>query len=150
MVKLDNNFTSHQSNSTQTNQTDRGGFDTQTNQPSNQTSQQKSSGLLTIIGQLLPLAPFAFEQFTGQKVPQMTGTIAEMQMALINIQTNLQTIVNHQQSLNQRLIQLETSASQHLTNLTNQFKSLKLTHTQEKKQIEFNNSAQVEEGSETY
>ena len=157
MVKLDNNFTSHQSNSTPTNQTDRGGFDTQTNQPSNQTSQQKSSGLLTIIGQLLPLAPFAFEQFTGQKVPPMTGTIAEMQMALINIQTNLQTIVNHQQSLNQRLIQLETSASQHLTNLTNQVKSLKLTHTQEtklsetqKKQTEFNNSAQIEEGSETY
>ena len=106
------------------------GFDTQT-------PNQKPSGLLTIIGQLLPLAPFAFEQFTGQKVPQMTGTIAEMQMALINIQTNLQTIANNQQALSQRLIALETQANQHLTNLTNQFKSLRLTHTKEQKQIEY-------------
>jgi|SRR6185437_7309422 len=102
------------------------GFDTQT-------PNQKPSGLLTIIGQLLPLAPFAFEQFTGQKVPQMTGTIAEMQMALIQIQSNLQTIVNNQNSLNQRLITLESSAN----NLTNQFKSLRLTHTKEQKQIEY-------------
>jgi len=100
---------------------------------SNSQSQPKSS-LLTIIGQLLPLAPFAFEQFTGQKVPQMTGTIAEMQMALINIQSNLQTIVNSQNSLNQRLLALENSAN----NLTNQFKSLRLTHTKEHKQIEYN------------
>ena len=105
---------------------------------SNQTQNQKPSGLLTIIGQLLPLAPFAFEQFTGQKVPQMTGTIAEMQMALINIQTNLQTIANNQQALSQRLIALETNANNHLTNLTNQFKSLRLTHTKEQKQIEYN------------
>ena len=107
---------------------------------SNQTQNQKPSGLLTIIGQLLPLAPFAWEQFTGQKVPQMTGTIAEMQMALGQIQSGLQTIVNNQQSLNQRLIALETNATNHLTNLTNQFKSLRLTHTKEQKQIELNPS----------
>ena len=41
-----------------TNQTDNCGFDNQIN-PNNQTSNQKPSGLLTIIGQLLPLAPFA-------------------------------------------------------------------------------------------
>ena len=127
MVKIDPN------NQTQT--------DASAHQPNstNQTSHQPA-GLMTIIGQLLPLAPFAFEQFTGQKVPQMTGTIAEMQMALISIQSNLQTIANNQQSLNQRLIQLESSATNHLTNLTNQFNSLRLTHTQEKKQIEFNPS----------
>src|SRR5947208_8264396 len=123
-----------------TNQTDNCGFDNQTNQANNQaqTNQKPQSGLLTIIGQLLPLAPFAFEQFTGQKVPQMTGTIAEMQMALIQIQTGLQAIVQNQQALSQRLIALETNATNHLTNLTNQFQSLRLTHTQEKKQIEFN------------
>jgi hypothetical protein len=98
------------------------------------------SGLLTMIGQLLPLAPFAFEQFTGQKVPHLTGTIAEMQMALVQIQTGLQTIVSNQQALSQRLIALETNANNHLTNLTQQFNSLRLTHTQEKKQIEFNPS----------
>src|SRR2546430_13623445 len=108
-------------------------FEENTNQPGNQTqtNQKPQSGLLTIIGQLLPLAPFASEQFTGQKVPQMTGTIAEMQMALINIQTSLQTIANNQQALSQRLIALESSANNQLTNLTNQFKSLRLTHTKE-------------------
>jgi|SRR6185312_2259710 len=125
-----NNQTANQSNSTTTNP----------NTPS-----ENKSGLLTIIGQLLPLAPFAFEQFTGQKVPQMTGTIAEMQMALINIQTNLQTIANNQQALSQRLIALESSAN----NLTNQFKSLRLTHTKEQKQIEYN-PPHLEENQENY
>src|SRR5205085_9255725 len=100
------------------------------------------AGLMTIIGQLLPLAPFAFEQFTGQKVPHMTGTIAEMKNALLLIQTNLQTIAQNQQTLSQRLMALENSAN----NLTHQFKSLRLTHTKEQKQIEYgNNSSQFEE-----
>jgi septal ring factor EnvC (AmiA/AmiB activator) len=116
------------------NQTDNCGFEKQTN-PNNQTSNQKPSGLLTIIGQLLPLAPFAWEQFTGQKVPAMTGTLADIQTNIQNIQTNLQIIVNNQQSFNQRLIALESSAN----NLTHQFKSLRLTHTKEQKQIEYNN-----------
>src|SRR5687767_3234997 len=133
MVKIDN-----LNNQSPTNQT-QNSSDTQTNPNSNQTQTQKS-GLLTIIGQLLPLAPFAFEQFTGQKVPQMTGTIAEMQMALLNIQTNLQTIANNQQSLNQRLISLENNANNHLTNLTHQFNSLRLTHTKEQKRIEYGNT----------
>jgi hypothetical protein len=127
--------------------------DTSANQPNSTSSQNNQtpnqSGLLTIIGQLLPLAPFAFEQFTGQKVPQMTGTIAEMQMTLINIQTNLQTIAQNQQALSQRLIALETNATNHLTNLTNQFKSLRLTHTKEQKQIEYN-PPQLENTEENY
>jgi len=129
-----NNQTANQSNSTTTN----------LNTPS-----ENKSGLLTIIGQLLPLAPFAFEQFTGQKVPQMTGTIAEMQMALIQINSNLQTVVNNQQQLVQRINQLETNASQQLTSLTNQFKSLRLTHTKEQKQIEYN-PPHLEENQENY
>jgi len=68
----------------------------------------------------------------------MTGTIAEMHMYLINIQNGLQAIVQNQQALSQRLIALETSAGNQLTTLTQQFQSLRLTHTQEKKQIEFN------------
>jgi hypothetical protein len=140
MVKID-----HLNNQPPTNQTENCGFDT-----NNQSQTQKSSGLLTIIGQLLPLAPFAFEQFTGQKVPQMTGTIAEMQMALVQIGTSLQTIANNQQSLNQRLIQLETNATNHLTNLTNQFKSLRLTHTKEQKQIEYNHPPLEENQNQEY
>src|SRR5205085_2529973 len=116
-----------------TNPEDTAKAQTQSDTKSNET---KPSGLLTIIGQLLPLAPFAFEQFTGQKVPQMTGTIAEMQMALISIQSNLQTIAQNQQQLAQRLVNLETNANQHLTNLTQQFQSLRLTHTKERQEIE--------------
>src|SRR3954453_63100 len=128
MVKIDN-----LNQQTNTNQTENCGFETKTNPNNNQTqSTQKPSGLMTIIGQLLPLAPFAFEQFTGQKVPAMTGTMAEIQTALIQIQTNLQVLANHQQSLNQRLTHLENNAVQQLTNLTNQFQSLRLTHTKER------------------
>jgi hypothetical protein len=123
-------------NKTNTNQTDPGGFETNNLNKTNPNPKKEESGIIKTIGQLLPLAPFVFEQFTGQKVPQMSGTIAEMQMSLININTNLQTVINNQQSLNQRIANLENSAVQQLTSLTNQFNSLRLTHTQEKKQIE--------------
>jgi hypothetical protein len=99
---------------------------------------QKEFNLVKTIGQLLPLAPFVFEQFTGQKIPAMTGTMAEIQLALNQIHTNLQTVTNNQQQLAQRLIALETNANNHLTNLTQQFNSLRLTHTKERKQIEYN------------
>ena len=102
------------------------GFDNRTDQQNNQTPPKQNS-LITIIGQLLPFAPLVYEQFTGQKVPQMSGTIVEMQTALLQISTNLQ-------SLNQRLLSLENSAN----NLTHQFKNLRLTHTKEHQQIEYN------------
>jgi ABC-type phosphate transport system auxiliary subunit len=78
----------------------------------------------------------------------MSGTIGEMQMTLINIQSNLQTVVNSQQTLSQRINHLETklseiqtNANQHLANLTHQFNSLRLTHTREKekKEIAYHN-----------
>jgi len=85
------------------------------------------------------------EMTTGQKIPQMTGTVGEIQQGLQTIQMTLGQIIQSQQNLNQRLIALETkllevqtSANNHLTNLTNQFKSLRLTHTKEQKQIEYN------------
>ena len=115
----------------------------------NQPNQKEESGIIKTIGQLLPLAPFVYEQFTGQKVPQMSGTMAEIQMTLISIQSNLQTIANNQQSLNQRLISLENNANNHLTNLTNQFNSLRLTHTREKKEIAYNNPP-LEQNNEDY
>jgi len=135
MVKIDPN------NQTQT--------DASANQPNSTVTNQaphQPAGLMTIIGQLLPLAPFAFEQFTGQKVPHMTGTIAEMKNALLLIQTNLQTIANNQQTLSQRLMALENSAN----NLTHQFKSLRLTHTKEQKQIEYRPNQSLENNQEDY
>jgi len=103
----------------------------------NSETKKPESNLITIIGQLLPFAPLAFEQFTGQKVPQMTGTVAEIQLALTQIQTGLQTVVTNQQQLAQRLITLEQNANNQLTNLNKQFNSLRLTHTKEQKRIEF-------------
>ncbi len=144
MVKIDNLNNPSQ---TETSGSQTSGFETKTNPDNNQTQTQKS-GLLTIIGNLLPLAPMAFEQFTGQKVPQITGTIAEMQMALISIQNGLQTMVNSQNQLVNRIQQLESSATNHLTNLTHQFKSLRLTHTKEQKQIEYNNPPLEEQNQE--
>ena len=112
------------------------------------TTPDNKSNLLTIIGQCLPFAPLVFEQFTGQKVPQLSGTIAEITNSLQNIQISLQTLANNQQQLTNRINQLETSATQHLTNLTNQFKSLTLTHTKEQKQIEYNNPPHSEENED--
>jgi DNA anti-recombination protein RmuC len=93
-----------------------------------------------------------FEQFTGQKLPALTGTMAEIQLTLTHLQTGFQTVVNNQQQLAQRLIALETklseiqtSANQHLVNLTQQFNSLRLTHTREKKEIAYNNPSENED-----
>src|SRR5271155_2709804 len=83
----------------------------QVNQLSQKT-EPKEFNLVKTIGQLLPLAPFVFEQFTGQKVPPMTGTMADIQIVLTQIQTGLQTVVNNQQQLAQRLITLETKLSE--------------------------------------
>jgi|ERR1700722_6926459 hypothetical protein len=112
------------------------------------TETKKETSLINIIGQCLPFAPLVFEQFTGQKIPAMSGTMAEIQLVLNNLQTGLQTVVNNQQQLAQRLIALETNANNHLTNLTNQFHSLRLTHTREKKEIAYNNSSS--EDNENY
>ena len=124
------------------------------NQSQNQNNQtnsnppQAESGLIKTIGQLLPFAPIVFEQFTGQKIPAMTGTMAEMQMALVQINSNLQAVINNQNQLTQRINQLETNASQQLNNLTNQFNSLRLTHTREKKEIQYNSNRLSEENQE--
>jgi len=94
-----------------------------------------------MVGQSLPFLPLLFEQFTGQKVPQMSGTMFEIQMALNQVMASQQTIM-------QRLTNLENNATQQFTNLTSQvqsIKSIRLTHDRERKQIEFNNTSQLEE-----
>jgi hypothetical protein len=47
---------------------------------------------------------------------------------------------------------LETNATHQFTNLTNQFKNWRLTHTKEQKQIEYGNStnSQLEESDPNY
>ncbi|CFW93067.1 protein of unknown function [endosymbiont DhMRE of Dentiscutata heterogama] len=118
----------------QNNQTENCGFD---NLNSNsQQSKQESSGLMKMVGQSLPFLPLLFEQFTGQKIPSMGGTMFEIQMTL-------QQILANQQAFNQRLTILENNAANSFNNLSQQvqsIKSVRLTHDRERKQIELNGS----------
>ena len=83
--------------------------DTPTPDNSNKpTPKPEENNLIKTLGQLLPFAPLVFEQFTGQKIPAMSGTMAEIQLTLTHLQTGFQTVVNNQQQLAQRLINLET------------------------------------------
>jgi len=84
------------------------------------------------------------EMTTGQKVPQMSGTIGEIQQGIQAIQMTQMQIINHQQAFNQRLTNLENNAVQQLTSLSQQFQSLRLTHTREKKEIELNPNSRLE------
>jgi hypothetical protein len=56
--------------------------------------------------------------------------------------------VSSQQSLNQRLVQLETNATHQFNNWVHQFKSLRLTHTKEQKQIEYGSNSPLEESED--
>lgn len=117
-----------------------------------------SKGLFTLpdsVMKLVPWVPFILEATTGQKIPQLGGTMGEIQMALQQLQlTQTQIITNQSQifreteNLRQQIEQLKTNANQHLSNLTHQFKSLRLTHTKEQKQIEYNN--QLEDPNPEY
>ena len=123
---------------------------TLTNPPTNQ---NPSTGLFSLppsVMKLVPWIPLLLEMTTGQKVPQMSGTMADMQMTLVNIQTGMQTIVNNQQQLAQRLTNLENNATHQFNNLIHQFKNLRLTHTKEQKQLEYNNSSHLEEENQDY
>jgi len=121
----------------------------QTNQnQGEQPFSQQNTGLFSLppyVMKLVPWIPLMLEMTTGQKIPQMTGTIGEIQQGLQTIQMTLGQIIQSQQQFHQRLTNLETNASQQFTNLTNQFNSLRLTHTKEKKEIAYNNQTNLEE-----
>ena len=111
------------------------------------TNPENSNQLLGAVTKCLTFAPLILEQFTGQKVPQMTGTMAEIQGAINQLNTsiqkvlgNQQVIVDNQTKLNNRLANLENQANQKLVNLTNKvdkISTVKLTHETERKQIEY-------------
>ena len=102
-------------------------------------SNQKPTGLVNIVGSLLPLAPVLFEQWTGQKIPPLTGTLAEMQSNLSSLSLNVQQVLQNQSQIYQALQSLQTSAQSSLSQLTSQvsqIQSLRLTHSREKREIE--------------
>jgi cytoplasmic iron level regulating protein YaaA (DUF328/UPF0246 family) len=79
---------------------------------------------------------------TGQKIPQIGGTMGEIQSALQQIQFNLSQLLNSQQQISARLESLENNASNQLTNLSQQVastnNSFRLLATETKKSLEFN------------
>ncbi|CAI2194080.1 10085_t:CDS:2, partial [Funneliformis geosporum] len=91
--------------------------------------------------------PDPIKATTGQKIPQLGGTMAEVQTALQQLQLTQSQIITNQNQIYQHLEQLKTNATQQLTNLTDQFKSLRLTHTQ-KKEIEFNSNLPLKENQD--
>lgn len=111
--------------------------------PEINTSQSSSSsapnqkGLVSIVGSLLPLAPVLFEQWTGQKIPPMTGTLAEMNNSLSQFSLALSQILNNQNQLWNKLEQLEKASQSSLSHLSSQVQNIRLTHTKEQRQIEY-------------
>ena len=133
------------------------------NQPNNQTQQQTNfqeppnaqtqvqqppSILMKLMVSCLPVL---LEQFTGQAMPPTGGNNAELQLALSQVIGLQQQIIAGQQNLDQRLTQLESSASQQFTGLAQEVKSIKsirLTHDRERKQIEFNGNSNFQQPQE--
>ncbi len=112
------------------------------------TNPEKSDNFLGAVSKCLTFAPLILEQFTGQKVPQMSGTIVEIQQSINQLAINIQTIVNNQNKIWQKLTNLENNANQKLFNLTNKvdkISTVKLTHAKETKQIEFNKNLENQE-----
>lgn len=108
------------------------------------TSQQvqapKEQNLLQTLSQCLPFLPLFFEQFTGQKIPQLQGTIAEMQNSLSQIQSQQAQLLTNQEEIARHIENLESNASSQLNSLSTQVQFLKDTAfklTHEKKEIEY-------------
>ena len=107
----------------------------------NSQNQENKGGLLNSLGSFVPFLPVMFEQWTGQKLPLMTGTFGEMHQGITQLNANLQVVINNQNKIWQKLTSLENNAQQKLVNLTNKIdkiSTVKLTHAKETKQIEYN------------
>jgi len=81
------------------------------------------------------------EMTTGQKMPQMSGTIGEIQTSLVQIQSTLAQVLTNQQQIWTKLENLAHNASNQFTNLNQQvqnIQSIRLTHSKESKAIEYN------------
>ena|ERR1700748_3462215 len=93
------------------------------------------TGLTSTIANFLPILTLAFEQVTGQKIPQMQGTMADIANSLLRIE--------------QKLDNLERNCAEQFTHQENQLNSLqqisKLVSTEKTKAIHFANNKQIAE-----
>jgi hypothetical protein len=83
----------------------------------NKTLQKPESGFLQSLAGMMPILTLTFEQFTGQTIPPMKGTLAEMATALLQIQQTQQTIL-------QKLTDLEINCSEQFIHQEQQLTSL--------------------------
>ena len=110
----------------------------QINQP---TDSEPTKGLFQLppaILQWIPLIPFFLEQATGQKIPQMTGTMAD-------ILNGIQELIANQKEIASRIENLESQATHQFTNLQSQFTAFRMLATKETKAIEFNAQPVIED-----
>lgn len=111
--------------------------------PLNAQTASNPKGLFSLppaLMQFVPWIPLMLEATTGQKVPAMTGTLAEIQTGIQQVQMAQVQIIQQQQQLEQRLTSLESNAANQFTNLAQQvqsIKSIRLTHDRERKQIDY-------------
>jgi hypothetical protein len=63
------------------------------------TTPEKNANFLGVVTKCLTFAPLILEQFTGQKIPQMSGTIVEIQQSINQLALNIQTVVNNQNKI---------------------------------------------------
>ena len=144
MVKLNSNFAEQQTQNQQAfNQQNQSQFNSaqaQSNQTFNsqQANQQaqplnQPKGLLTLppaVLQMVPWIPLMLEMTTGQKIPQMSGTIGEIQTSIQQLQTSLAQVINNQNQIWTKLESLESNTNN----------SFKILATETKRSLELINS----------
>ena len=93
--------------------------------------------------------PVLMKQFMGQEMMSAgspnSSNAMEIQLMLTQVLTQQQLIINSQQDLTSRIVNLETRASQQFTGLFQQVKnlgSIRLTHDRERKQIDLNRTSE--------
>ena len=103
----------------------------QANQQAQPLNQPK--GLLTLppaVLQMVPWIPLMLEMTTGQKIPQMSGTIGEIQTSIQQLQVSLAQVINNQAQIWTKLESLESNTNN----------SFKILATETKRSLELINS----------
>ena len=97
---------------------------------------QPNNGFFDSLAKMLPVLTLTFEQFTGKSIPQMSGTIADIAASLLQIQKTQQTIL-------QKITDLEKNCAEQFIHQEQQLTSLKkvsaLVSTEKTKSIHFAN-----------
>ncbi|CAG8746100.1 36265_t:CDS:2 [Racocetra persica] len=105
-------------------------------QNENKSLAKPQSSFLESLARMLPLLTLTFEQFTGQPIPQMSGTIADIAASLLQIQQTQQTIL-------QKITDLEKNCAEQFIHQEQQLTSLQkvsaLVSTEKTKAIHFAN-----------